>query len=730
MGPRSIYVTKALAGAALKAQAICRADYNYYCTAGRKGRGARRYADVCAAIRTWAAATGGESAAAATASAATRRRDGRRASALNRQIRHRESARDIGEIPATRHRRLRERCKYDLELFGWLYCRALLDHRASGEIKSGLILPLQSVILNGGQLAVEYSRGAGKTIWTIIAATWALLYGHRRFVLCVAAAGPLAKIIRRGVLDLLTMSDALLADFPAVPTVLRKIDGAPQRATGLTYKGRNVGYISTDAFVRLPMLADDKGAAIDLACGAVLACRGAGASVRGLNVGGLRPDVVIFDDPQTQKDSTSASAVRRLDEYIHSDALNLSANTDTMAAFMSITPQRVGDLAERIADRTTHPNWSVSLRPFLLNLPKSFDDDAADFCEAYHIDAANDDFERTQSRAWYAANRERFSGIKCLDPLAYNRRTEYDAVHHALNKIASIGRDAFYAEYQMQPRRESYVFEINDRLIVSRVRKGVAPGVLPPNTVFTACATDINPSYALTTMAIAFDVNLTAQVVAYVIQRIHITEEGISEIEFNRLVYEALAAHAKHIAAWGFKINRWGIDAGGKQFNAVTSFAPNARALAGVDAIPMLGRAGQNWNPAVRSRIREARNSTVPCRDAEGRFWLAFNADEFKERFQRSWLPEIGAPGGLTLFDGNVNHATFAAQIANERIKSKSRARSFDGRDRWVYQWETKGPHDVGDCGAMCYALAAADNLTGTGLAPIRAATRPRIIIE
>ena len=57
--------------------------------------------------------------------------------------------------------------------------------------------------------------------------------------------------------------------------------------------------------------------------------------------------------------------------------------------------------------------------------------------------------------------------------------------------------------------------------------------------------------------------------------------------------------------------------------------------------------------------------------------------------------------------------------MTNERIRTKTKIASNDGLDRWAIVWESKDPHDLLDCGAMCYALAADENLTGAG-APIR----------
>jgi hypothetical protein len=156
-------------------------------------------------------------------------------------------------------------------------------------------------------------------------------------------------------------------------------------------------------------------------------------------------------------------------------------------------------------------------------------------------------------------------------------------------------------------------------------------------------------------------------------------------------------------------VDRWGIDAGGRQFDTVTRFAPSAAALCGIAATPMLGRAETQFNPNVKSKIRAAKNDTVNCRDAQGRTWIAWNADRYKEAAQKAWGAEVGAVGGLSLFDGG-DHTKFALQVANETLISK-----VETKFGYKYAWKTREPHDYGDCLAMCYALAGDENLTGDG---------------
>ena len=557
---KQAYITHKTLQAARDARKISARDLEYIESAGRGKRNSGRYKRIIEKVRNWLAAKSLklEAKSLEEVGELDARSSKLEAQSSNttadRVARHVARHNDIGEIPAPRHPRIVKRCRYDLALFGWLFCRQILDHRPSPIIKERLVDKIRDAIVYGGQLAVEIYRGGGKTVWLAIGIVWGILYGRCDFPLDIAASHPLAKAVRKIIFDLLATSDAILADFPAIPTALRKMNGAVQKGLSLTYHGENVGFVSSEALLRLPMMRNEDGAPLEPACGTVLACRGVGAAVRGLNVGGKRPDLVLLDDPQTQKDAMSLAAIQRIDDYIHGDVLNLAANTETITAFIAITPQRVGDLAQRIADRSIHPNWSVTLCPFLVELPKDFDELAGEFCDAFNIDAANDDFKRTESRAWYLANRERFAAAVPADPLAFDDKTEVDAIHHALVKYASSGRDAFYAEYQLIVKREEHVFVLTPDLVLSRVRRGTEMRTIPDGTVLVAAATDINPSYALSTVVCAFDVKLTNFVTLYRVEPIKIAG-FLNDTEFSARLFDALSRHAHDLAAQGIKIN-------------------------------------------------------------------------------------------------------------------------------------------------------------------------------
>ena len=412
--------------------------------------------------------------------------------------------------------------------------------------------------------------------------------------------------------------------------------------------------------------------------------------------------------------------------------MGLAGHRKKIAAIMTSTPIEADDLSETFA---ADPGWKTKTYKMVLSWPTCHDPEAtaderkgvrdlwAEYWDIFNAEKAADRLPHVAANRFYRKNRKEMdAGAQVLNPRNFDRATEISGIQHAMNILFRDGEATFMSEYQMQPPRNAFAFELTARHILSRVRRGVPPKTIPPTSVFTAATTDINPGYAITTTITTADIRLTALVTAYHVTRIHIPD-NLNDTEFNARLFAALKAHAQEIRAQGITLDRWGIDAGGRQFNTVTAFAPTVKAEFGVEAVAMLGRAGQNWNPNVRSRIRSEKNATVLCQDSQKRRWLAWNADEYKEKMHRAWATEPGADGGLSIFDGNANHYRFAVQVANEKLKAKTRIKSTDGKERYSYKWQTKNPHDFGDCLAMFYALAGAEGLTGEGETPMKKKT-------
>jgi hypothetical protein len=569
---------------------------------------------------------------------------------------------------------------------------------------------------------IRVARGHGKTAFTKGAALWVAATGRRRYEIAVGSNDENATNIIDDIFTAATTNPRFVEDFPEIAVPFLKLQGAYQRAKTQKFHGKLTNPRKAANRIVFPKIENPATGRPFPSSGVILEAIGFNAGARGKVKGILRPDFLIFDDLQNDERAQSDGQVAKMAAKIKKTFMGLAGHRKKIAAIMTSTPIEANDLSETFA---ADPGWKTKTYKMVLSWPKCHNPDAtaeerkgirdlwAEYWDVFNAEKAADREPHIVANKFYRKHRKEMdAGAAVLNPKNFDPTTEISGIQHAMNILFRDGEDTFMGEYQMQPPRNAFAFELTVKTILQRIRHGVPARTVPADAVLTVAATDINPGYAITTAVIAFDIQLTALVVAYHVMPVKIPER-LNDTEFDRRLTAALKAHAGEIAALGIHIDKWGIDAGGRQFKTVTKFAPTVGAGFGIEAIAMLGRAGVNWNPNVRSRIREARNDTVPCRDPQRRRWLAFNADIYKEKAQRAWDTETGGAGGLSIYDGNENHYKFAVQIANEKLKEKVKTRDRFGRECFDYKWQTRNPHDYGDCVAMCFALAGAENITG-----------------
>lgn len=213
---------------------------------------------------------------------------------------------ELGELQPVADPARRERCRLDLLAFGLSYCMSEYDAQGALAVKRILRRPpsprmerfvreLQETVRNGGNRHVRWPRGKGKTTWVKIAVLWCMAYGHRGFVVVVAATKPMAE---EAVAEIWTYAaeDAHFAeDFPEVVQPLADVALTPQRMRHQTYHGAKT-HVADNARFGYKRFARLDGMPWT---GGVIAWRGADQAIRGLNIGSDRPDFVFIDDPQT-----------------------------------------------------------------------------------------------------------------------------------------------------------------------------------------------------------------------------------------------------------------------------------------------------------------------------------------------------------------------------------------------------------------------------------------------
>lgn len=647
-----------------------------------------------------------EKAAAAARRAAMREARQARGGAMSNAERQRAfvaRANDLREIPAPADPEGREACRRDFLRFVHRYGAALLkDHAPAPLMCEKFLKPLQQSVLDGGQILVEMPRGKGKTTFIDLCAAWAIAYGLRRFVVLISATGKLAKVNLKNIMRVF-LSPAFAADFPEISAPFLALDGKWQLCETQTYRGEKTGIeLKTDRIV-FPTVRGEDGAPLGDAGGAILFSGGVGGAIRGLNEGGVRPDMVFFDDIQKRKDAKSPALSAGLEEFVNQDAMGLFGHGAPKTALMAITPICDGDFASLMTDRERNPAWITVIVPLVLEWPT--DRELVDrFFALYKDDCARDDFARTQSRAFFAANREAlWKGCVLLDPMD-GGADEIDALHHVLVLVASVGQEAFDAEYQMRVREEGAALTVTPDAVKHAVN-GVPEYTLPPGTESVCGFCDVNAQAAsgLRYVLVAFGAGRVCGVVTYgkyPAGRVSLFPDDLPEAKKPAVIAAAVKHVGRMVAALPLKfpngktarVVSFAFDGG----NWTSAVARAVLHLRTVDRVPFqvfwtLGRGWSKFSDVRREKRHMSGDHMFATQSRNGSH-VVFHADYWREIAQSLWLSEPLTPGSCSLFGADpFRHDEFAQEVCAERL-----VRKFvrpDGRLEWDWSLKSKMNH-------------------------------------
>lgn len=215
---------------------------------------------------------------------------------------------------------------------------------------------IEAAVLNGLLSAYAMPRGSGKTTISKVAALWAIMYGHCRWVEVIAATGPMSHKMLESLKKELRINKLLLDDFPEVCQPIRHLEGSPLRARGQHCNGIPT-YIEwgKDCIV-FPQVPGTK-------CGeSRVTCHGIEGAIRGQQASTsrgemMRPDLVLADDPQTKSSANSLSETEFRREVIMGDVLGLAGPNTKIAGLVPCTLIRKGDLADFLTDPKQAPEF-------------------------------------------------------------------------------------------------------------------------------------------------------------------------------------------------------------------------------------------------------------------------------------------------------------------------------------------------------------------------------------
>ena len=671
-----------------------------------------------------------------------------RADAARRSSERSLEGRDIGELPAVENQERKESCRNDFKLFCETYFPEVYQLKWSDDHLRA-IAKIQKSVLEGGLFALAMSRGSGKSSLTETAAIWAMLYGHREFVVLVGASESAALEMLDSIKTEFEVNEHIAADFPEVSYPIAKLEGIANRCAGQLYKGERTRITWTANEIVLPTIA---GAA---SSGVIVRVAGITGRIRGMKYKKpdgrtIRPEFVVIDDPQTSESADSVEQTRKRVRVLAGDILGLAGPGKKIAGIMPCTVIRPGDMAEQILDKTKHPEWNGERCKMIYQFPRN--DELWERYADLRADELRECGTFERATEFYREHRaEMDEGAVVSWPDRYNY-DEISAIQHAMN-LKLTDEAAFWAEYQNEPLPED--LGTDEQLTVDGIvnkLNGHAQRTVPVSANHVTMFIDVQKTM-LFYVVCAWDDDFTGYVIDYGAwpdQRRRYFTLGEAnptlQAKFPRsglegCLYGGLKALTEDYLSREFtrddgaamRIEKCLVDANwGQSTDVVYQFCresafanviiPSHGKYIGASSKPMSeykkavgDRVGHNWRmPNIRGK-RAVRHVVF-----DTNYWKSFVASRL--------LESMGDRGSLSLWGRSSEaHMLFAEHLTAEyRVKT-------EGRGRRVEEWKMRpeGADNHWWDGLVGCAVAASMTgcvLEGTDVVPKRKTdARPRV---
>jgi hypothetical protein len=616
-----------------------------------------------------------------------------------------ESGRDIGDLPAVGNPERKQRAEQSFQTFCDSYFPDVFylpwspDHMRD-------ISKIEKAVLHGGLFAMASPRGGGKSCRAECACLWAMLYGHRNFVCLIGSDEGHAADMLDSIKTELEGNELLAEDFPEVIYPIVKLDGISNRASGQLYQGERTHIGWTAREIVLPTIEGSK------ASGAIVKVAGITGRIRGMKFKrpdgkAVRPSLVILDDPQTDESARSPSQCQHREAIVAGAVLGLAGPGKKIAGVMPCTVICPNDMADRILNRDTHPEWNGERTKMVTTFPTNttlWDEYAKIRAESLRADRGLAD-----ATAFYKAHQEEMdAGAVVSWPARFNH-DEISALQHAMNLKLQDER-AFWAEYQNEPMPATEVCaeEISVDQILAKLN-GFERGDVPNNVSHLTAFIDVQQK-ALFWIVCGWEEDFSGYVLDYGTwpdQRRHYFTlrdarltlatahpgtglEGAIRAGLERAAGQILTRRFERDDGAELSIDRMLIDANwGQSTDVVYEFCrqsthaavltPSHGRYVGAASIPFADhkrkrgdRVGYHWRiPAVAGR-RAVRH-------------VLYDTNHWKSFLQERLATPIGDPGCISLF----GHDRERHRLLAEHLTAEYRVRT-EGRGRVVDEWRLR----------------------------------------
>lgn len=359
------------------------------------------------------------------------------------------SGRDIGKIPAVADPKRRSAAEKSFRAF----CESYFPDDFSlawSDDHLKVINRIERAVVDGGQFALAMPRGSGKTTLCEKAVLWAAITGRRKFPMLIGAAQKAALEMLTSLKVALETNEPLAADFPEVCIPIIKLEGRANRCKGQLCEGErtHIGWAKDE--IQLPTI---KGSA---ASGVIIRVAGITGRIRGAKFARtdsttVRPDLILIDDPQTDKSARSVTQCEQRERVISGTCLGLAGPGKSIAAFCTVTVIRRGDMADNLLNRDKHPAWQSERCKLVYEFPAN-----TKLWEEYAVrrtDELKNGGDGAMATAFYRDNQKAMDAGSRVAWPARKKTDELSALQHAMN-LKIDNEAAFFSEYQNEPLQE------------------------------------------------------------------------------------------------------------------------------------------------------------------------------------------------------------------------------------------------------------------------------------
>lgn len=345
----------------------------------------------------------------------------------------------------------------------------------------------ETIMREGGNDCTALPRGSGKSSLYRAGALWGMLNGFREHILLIGANQGKSNKLMAGMVSMLSKFPLMLQLFPEVCWPFWALEGIVQRR--LLWNEKPLTYSLKSERIILP----DTPLPFNRSAFSCVSAFGLHTAIRGEEYTrpdgrSVRPDALLFDDPQTKQSAKSETQIQDRMERINESIIGASGPNVRLAAMAAVTCIEENDLAERLLN---DPIWGGEKFALMPTMPTSKRWDE-------YGDMLRDDLRTRKGRdrvnAYYTANRTEMDAGGSVYWEHKRKPDEVSALQGAM-EIFLLKPETFWSDFQQDPAKARHVDE-NDLTVadVSARVNGLPRYTVPTTATTLTCMMDVQES--------------------------------------------------------------------------------------------------------------------------------------------------------------------------------------------------------------------------------------------